>query len=98
MEDIIFFGGKDTTQVVECINKMCGFNRGGKCTASGTECFGYMEPVNEPVLVVDANIPHIDIIKQMNRECRLLNNLNKVDTSFRNGSRGKGGKIKYRRK
>ena len=27
----------------DCNNKGCGFNIDGKCTASGTTCFGFMK-------------------------------------------------------
>lgn len=33
-----------TDDIEECGNKGCGLNEFGNCTASGTECFGYIEP------------------------------------------------------
>lgn len=45
MEEISFDGDADKTDDIECCgNKCCGFNVDGKCTASGTECFGYIDP------------------------------------------------------
>ena len=32
-----------TDDVEDCGNKGCGFNVNGKCTAKGTECFGYID-------------------------------------------------------
>lgn len=31
-----------TDNVEECKNQGCGFNVDGACTASGTECFGFI--------------------------------------------------------
>jgi hypothetical protein len=40
-----FDDGADKTDNIEgCGNKGCGFNSSGNCTASGTECFGYIDP------------------------------------------------------
>ena len=36
--------GKKTSNTNFCNNNGCGFNVNGKCTASGTECFGYIKP------------------------------------------------------
>jgi hypothetical protein len=45
METINFDGSADKTDDIEdCSNKGCGFNINGKCTASGAECFGYVDP------------------------------------------------------
>ena len=33
-----------TDDIEECRNKGCVFNKHGFCTASGTECFGYIDP------------------------------------------------------
>ena len=45
VEDINFDAVADETDDIEdCVNKGCGFNVDGKCTANGTECFGYIDP------------------------------------------------------
>lgn len=45
MEKILFCGDADKTDEIEdCDNLGCAFNESGKCTATGTECFGYIEP------------------------------------------------------
>ena len=33
-----------TDDIYQCGNKGCGFCVNGECTASGTECFGYIDP------------------------------------------------------
>ena len=44
MESVNFDDGADKTDDIEyCGNKGCGFNVDGKCTANGTECFGYID-------------------------------------------------------
>lgn len=32
-----------TSDIENCNNNGCGFNIDGKCTASGTTCFGFMK-------------------------------------------------------
>lgn len=46
MEKILFCSGngEKTDGIEDCDNFGCGFNADGKCTATGTECFGYIEP------------------------------------------------------
>ena len=45
MDNISFDDNADKTDDIEdCDNKGCGFNVDGKCTASATECFGYIDP------------------------------------------------------
>lgn len=41
------FKAPKTDDVESCKNLGCGFNLNGKCTASGTECFGYIEDEGE---------------------------------------------------
>lgn len=37
----------DTSKTTGCNNVGCGFNVGCFCTATGTKCYGYLEPPNE---------------------------------------------------
>ena len=36
--------GEYTTDILDCANNGCGFCDNGKCRASGTYCFGYLDP------------------------------------------------------
>lgn len=40
--DLLAAKGEDTSEVHLCGNRGCGFNKDLYCTATGTECFGYM--------------------------------------------------------
>ncbi len=42
--ELVDLSGQKTDNTDFCDNKGCGFNFNGKCTASGTECFGYIDP------------------------------------------------------
>ena len=40
--DLLSAKGEDTSKVHLCGNRGCGFNKDLYCSATGTECFGYM--------------------------------------------------------
>lgn len=40
---LIFSEGSDTNVIANCGNLGCGFNVAGKCTATGSKCFGFIE-------------------------------------------------------
>ena len=50
MQQILFCTDADKTDDIEdCDNFGCCFNAEGKCTATCTECFGYIQPKDEGV-------------------------------------------------
>jgi len=40
--DLLSAKGEDTSKVHLCGNRGCGFNKDLYCSATGTECFGYI--------------------------------------------------------
>tara|TARA_R110000744_G_scaffold326797_1_gene432552 strand:- start:32 stop:331 length:300 start_codon:yes stop_codon:yes gene_type:complete len=99
MEEIIFTNGDKTSDIDDCSNNGCGFNKEGICEDSGTECFGYFKGGDDIVLrskiLVTCGHPLANIGEAVfAQETSILDRNN----SFRCGSRGKGGKVKYMRK
>ena len=98
MEEIIFTNGDKTSDIDDCSNNGCGFNKEGICEASGTECCGYFKGGDDialkPKILVTCGQALANIGEAVfAQETSILDRNN----SFRGGSCGKGGKIKWAR-
>ena len=47
IEDSDYGFKNNTSNIIKCNNKGCGFNKDSKCSATGTTCFGYIELKDE---------------------------------------------------